>query len=455
MSETTPSLAPAILSSLSSFDAATRREALAAAAAELKAGRIVPPPENGWVNIHAHTFFSYSSEGFSPGRLAWEARMRGLSVIGSTDFDVLDAMEEMLAAGRELGIRATVALETRTFVDDYADREINSPGEPGVMYTMGVGFVRFPDPAAPEGKLFASLAAQAGRRNRVMVEKVNSATAPVTVDYEQDVLPLTPSGNATERHICAAYDAKAREHYPAPAALLAYWAGTLGKSPDDMPKLLANVGALRNAIRAKLMKKGGVGYTQPGSGAFPPVRDFFRMVAAARAIPCLAWLDGSSAGEMDPARFLDDGMGWGARAVNVIPDRNWNFADPNVKEKRLAALDECVHAARARNLPILAGTEMNSPGQKFVDSFDAPELAPYVNDFRDAASWLYGHTLLEREAGKGVMSAWANREFGSDWASANAFYVLAGKQAEPAVEYGAKLRELGDGAKPEEVLRAL
>ena len=33
-------------------------------------------------------------------------------------------------------------------------------------------------------------------------------TAPVTLDYDKDVLPLTPKGNATERHICEAYSKK-------------------------------------------------------------------------------------------------------------------------------------------------------------------------------------------------------------------------------------------------------
>ena len=35
-------------------------------------------------------------------------------------------------------------------------------------------------------------------------------THPRILDYEQDVLPLTPAGNATERHICLAYACKAR-----------------------------------------------------------------------------------------------------------------------------------------------------------------------------------------------------------------------------------------------------
>ena len=49
------------------------------------------------------------------------------------------------------------------------------------------------------------LAARAQQRNEALVARVNAHLAPVTIDYAADVLPLTPNGNATERHIVAAY----------------------------------------------------------------------------------------------------------------------------------------------------------------------------------------------------------------------------------------------------------
>jgi hypothetical protein len=53
----------------------------------------------------------------------------------------------------------------------------------------------------------------------------------VAVDYDRDVLPLTPSGNATERHMLIAYDVAARRAFPAREALLAFWGGKLGLAP--------------------------------------------------------------------------------------------------------------------------------------------------------------------------------------------------------------------------------
>ncbi len=120
--------------------------------------------------------------------------------------------------------------------------------------------------------------------------------------------------------------------------------------------------------------------------------------------------------------------------MNIIPDRNWNFADPAVKEKKTAALAAFVAEARKRDLPIIAGTELNGPGQKFVDSFDAPELAPYVADFMNGAYWLYGHTVLDRFGDKGVFSPWAGRVFKDDRAASFAFYADAGREILPGKE---------------------
>ena len=445
-------LPPDVVAGLNSFDAGERQRALAKAADELQSGRRSPPEPNGSVNVHAHTFYSFSSRELSPYGLTWEARRRGLTIIGSTDFDVLDAMEEMFTAGETLSMPTTASLEARTYVDAYAEWEINSPGEPGVMYAMGAGFVRKPAPDSWAGELFASLAAQSRRRNIEMVAKVNPVVGPAAIEYDRDVLTLTPSGNATERHLCAAYDEKARKAFPDQNELAVFWGGVLGIPGEKAFALLADSGALRNAIRARLMKKGGVGYAQPGPETFPKIEDFFKMIADARALPCLTWLDGLSFGECDPGRLLDDALNWGARTVNIIPDRNWNLVDSEAKKTKLTAMDAFIREARRRNLPVLVGTEMNSPGQKFVDSFDAQELAPYVGDFRDGAFFLYGHTALERLAGIGAASDWAATKFAGDWIGANAFYTEAGRRMPPGYM---RTVTVPDGASPEDVLSSL
>ncbi|MCC8164818.1 MAG: hypothetical protein LIQ31_01390 [Planctomycetes bacterium] len=420
-----------LLRNLDSFDPAVRLAAVKEIAREIAEGELTPPAPENISNVHLHSFHSYSARGYSPSRIVWEARRRGLAVVGVNDFDVLDSLDETLAAGRTLGIRTTVSLETRSFASTYFDREVSSPGEPGILYVMGMGFARLPEPGSPAASFIASLKTQSQARNVAMLKKVNPATSPVELDYDRDVIPLTPSGNPTERHLCAAYDAKARERFPDDQALAAYWAQVLGVDAAAAEKIIHDPAALQTTIKSKLMKKGGPGYTQPDSGSFPAVRDVFKTVRDVGAIPCLPWVDGLSVGESNPDELFDDAIRWGARIANIMPDRNWNFSDPVLKKRKLAALEKFMNAARRRHIPVAAGTELNAPGQKFVDDFDAPELAPYVADFMDAAYIVYGHTVLENAARMGLVSDWAAAAFQNDPTGANAFYARVGRLVDP------------------------
>ncbi len=134
---------------MSDFDPDARREALEELAGLARRGKVELPPTGGNVNMHVHTFFSYNADGWSPSRVAWEARKAGLLAAGIVDFDVLDGMEEFLDAADALALRAAVGVESRVFVRDLAGEEISSPGEPGIAYYMGTGFWKLPVPGSP------------------------------------------------------------------------------------------------------------------------------------------------------------------------------------------------------------------------------------------------------------------------------------------------------------------
>jgi len=150
MTENTPASADIIRleNELNSFDASERAEALCRLAdlAQTRAVRL--PSEKAEVNLHYHTFFSYNGSGWSPSRIAWEARKYGLAAAGIVDFDVLDGMEEFLAAGEIVKLRTTAALETRVFLDEFSEHVINSPNEPGITYFMAGGCSSCPMPGA-------------------------------------------------------------------------------------------------------------------------------------------------------------------------------------------------------------------------------------------------------------------------------------------------------------------
>lgn len=440
---------------LNDFESAVRRQALAALAAKVEAGEIAAPELTGWVNVHLHTFFSFHYRDWSPSRIVWEGRKAGLDVVGSVDFDVLDAMDEMFEAGDVLAVRTNVALETRVFAHEFADKEFSSPGEPGVLYFMGTGFTRLPEPGSEAEAILARMRAGARARNEAMLGRLRPVLAPIEVGYEAEVLPLGPSGNVTERHMLAVFDQKAQEMFPDANERAAYWAERTGLGTDELLKLFGDTAKFRTAIRARLMKRGGPGYKQPDEATFLPIRKVVQMIVACEALPCATWLDGTRAGEEDADLLCDWFISMGCPAMNVIPDRNWNLADPDEKALKVKKLGEIVAAARKRHLILSVGTEMNNYGQKFVDSFEAPELAPYAADFHEGATILYGHTVLQRACGKGYLSDWAEATFRGDRARANAFYLEVGRKAFPPAQARAALARWSEDARPEAILGTL
>jgi hypothetical protein len=422
---------------LDSFHPAERLDALR----RLARGAAFPPAGHN-VNLHFHSFFSYNAQGWSPAHIAWEARRAGLHAAALCDFDVLDGLEEFYTAGAMVGLRVAVHLETRAYLATFADKEISSPGEPGVTYIMGAGFGRAPTAGTPQAETLAGLRAQARARNVALMERINPRLAQVALDYEKDVLPLTPSGNATERHIIRAYVSKARQAFPSPAPLAAFWAKVLGLDHAAVAKLLGHLPSLEEVIRAKLIKRGGVGYVQPSPQSFPTVESFTAWARSCGAIPMITWLDGTSAGEADPKALLDALEERGCLALNIIPDRNWNLKDPAAAALKRAKLAQIIAAAEARALPLNIGTEMNKLGLPFVDELGGEVLEQYREPFLRGARVMVGHAVLTRYAKFSYAGPEADAEF-KDRAARNRFFESVGALPPLTENVARKLGELG------------
>jgi hypothetical protein len=435
---------------LNDFDPDTRAGALAELASLAGQGAIDLPPEAEVANMHCHTFFSFNALGHSPTSLAWLAKRRGIKLMGIVDFDVLDAVDEFLSACDRVGLRGSAGIETRVFVPEFAAREINSPGEPGVYYHMGIGFTSQWVPQQVAG-ILADLRLRAARRNQVIIDRVNSYLAPVGIDYERDVLPLSPGGSPTERHIVAAYVRAAGRQAAEPVR---FWAEKLGVSAGQMADVVQDAPKFQNLVRATLMKRGGVGYVQPTADMFPSVEEFHELILACGALPCAAWLDGTSPGEEAIEDLLGLLMGKGVVALNIVPDRNWNIADSEVRRLKVRNLYEVVRLAQELDLPLNVGTEMNSFGQKEVDGFDAPELAPVRQAFMDGAYFIYGHTLLQRSLGLGYQSEWA-RAYLPSRRERNEFYTRVGYRVPPGIAGTPLLEALNPAITPADILLRL
>jgi hypothetical protein len=252
----------------------------------------------------------------------------------------------------------------------------------------------------------------------------------VVLDYDRDVLPLTPAGNVTERHLCEAYSKKANA---------SFWREKLGDCPADAVKLQA-------LIRSKMMKKGGAGYVAPDQGSFPTMADMNRFVLEAGGIPTLTWLDGNSEGERSIEELFDVAISTGAAALGIIPDRNYT---PGVKDEKLKNLCQVIKIADQRGFPVMVGTEMNAPGNKFVDSFETAELKPLLPLFLKGAHVIYAHSVLQRESGLGYLGDWSRRSFASV-AAKNEFLEKVGRALSPSIED--RLSGLPPDVTPERIL---
>ena len=412
---------------LDSFDPDERKQALTALIEKAEAGEIDLSEPGTDVNMHCHTFFSYNTYSYSPSKFAWLARKAGLAVAGVVDFDVLDALDEFLAAARMLGLKACAGLETRVYVPEFATRVINSPGEPGISYHMGVGFPKA-QLQGEQKQFLLNLRQTAQKRNRDLMGRVNQHLKPVELNYEKDVLVLTPGGNVTERHMCLAYTRKAQEIFSDEDELAKFWSEKLGVEIEV--SVLPHGRKLLDAIRAKTMKRGGVGYIPPDKGSFPMMSDTNRFILASGAIPVHTWLDGTSQGEKDIEELLDVAMSTGAAAINVIPDRNYT---PGAKNEKTDNLYHVIELAEKRHLPVVVGTEMNSPGQKFVDDYKTEELSPLVPVFLKSAHIFYAHSVLQQKSGLGYTSEWAKKNF-NNVAEKNKFFEQLGITLKPQNE---------------------
>ena len=341
---------------------------------------------------------------------------------------------KFLAAAKYLGVKAAAGMETRVFVPELADKEINSPGEPGVAYHLALGFTRSEVPA--ECQAFANeLRQKAAQRTRTVVEKVNPHVGAAALDFDTDAVSLTPRGNVTERHVCEAYRVKAEKQFPQKEARAAFWKDILGLDSDTALAMMDDPVKLEASIRSKLMKKGGPGYMKPEPSSFPALKAMNDFAIACGAIPTVAWLNGLSAGEADCDALLDMHAKYGMEMLNIVPDRNWNVPDPEKSARLIAELNKIVEACRKRNIPLVAGTEMNAPGLKIVDDFDHPALAPILGDFVNGAAILAAHTMLE-PSGMGFCSPWSKAKF-ADKAARNNWFANFGKLVSPSVFAGA------------------
>ncbi len=424
---------------LISFDALEREAALK----EFFSNKEFPASDTGRINLHLHSFFSYNAEGWSPTRLAVEGKELGLYAVGLVDFDVLEGLEEFYEACAFLKIRPSVALETRTFSKTFGDKVIDSPGEPGVSYVCAAGFPKAPDVGTPENGFLLGLSDTASQRNEALVQRINEGLSEISISYADDVLPLSPGSSPTERHIVEAYIQKSAEVFSNEKDLAGFWQNVLEVEGNCIGELISDHAKFRDEVRAKLAKRGGIGYTQPDEKTFPPIESFFAWAKQSGAIPMESWLDGTSEGESDALSYLETSKDLGAEALNIIPDRNWNISDAETKAIKLKNLGDILKAAASLDFPVQIGTEMNKVGQPPYDPILTSDLKPYHQQFLEGAQIITGHVLLSRYADFSYSGEKAAEKFGEDIKEKNLFFKQVGELSPLGLKESRALKEVG------------
>ncbi|MGQ9746218.1 MAG: hypothetical protein ACUVQZ_00385 [Candidatus Caldatribacteriaceae bacterium] len=418
---------------LDSFSLEERKSAFCALLGRARRGEIRFPEPLPLVNLHFHTFFSFNAFGYSPLHILWLAKKRSLRMAGSVDFDVLHALPEFLWGGLEINLAVASGLETRIFLPEFRDEELSSPNEPGVAYYMGNGFTRLPESGSQAEIILEKLYHIAQARNQKVLSKINAYFSPLEVDYEKDVLPLTPSQNPTERHLVVAIVQKTERIISAHEERIHFWAEKLEEKEEKIRDLYNDRASFYDLVRMRLMKFGGVGYVKQDAGDFPTLREVNQMIFELGAVPSFSWLYGIWGGERDTAKLFDFCLDQGVETIFFVPDRNWNLKNEEERQLKVEKMYEMIEEAKKRDMPIFVGTELNRYGQKFVDDFDSPYLAPLAPYFLWSAWLLWGHTVMELSSRRGYTSKWAKSHF-PNRKDKNAFFAHLGEKVPPVRE---------------------
>ena len=362
-----------------------------AALAELCA-QLGPRPRRG-TNGHIHTSESFSVFR-SPTEAVWQAAREGIAVLGINDHYTVAGHEEFRRACEVAGIAATFSLEAVAMDREAAEAglKLNDPDNPGRIYLCGKGVTRVPPESSPEMRSLARMRAALERRNREITGKVAKlfrdrlgADGPTW----ENVVALTPRGNATERHVAYAVLLRLRalaekQGKPLAEIMTALCGAAPPAGGDDA--------TLQILLRAKLLKAGAPCYVPEDAEAFVSVAELRRIFLAFGSIPTYPVLGNPVlAGEQNIEALLDRWEALGFYAVEVIPHRN-------TRER----LEEIVFTAQRRWWPVFNGTEHNTPETRpMLDPFALdPEFEPW---FRRSTAVLLGHQRLVAQGEPGFV----------------------------------------------------
>ncbi len=344
---------------LNASDAEQRLANLKTMLAEEKESPAVLPQ---YANNHIHTTFSFSP--YSPTAAVWAARRAGLQTAGIMDHDSISGAREFRRAAALAGVGATCGVEMR--IDwrgtPFGDKKTNNPDQIGVSYMTFHSireryFDQMRDFIAPYREF-------RNQRNIKMLAKIKEVTG-ITVDFENDVLPLSEyanGGSVTERHL---FFALAKKVIPE-------------GSEDEQYKLLGKYksGLIRDV------------YVAPTDELVPldTAIDLANGIDAILCYPYLGDVTKSVTGDKAAAKFEDDYLD---ELVEYIAKKKIPAITYMPSRNTPEQLDRLMALCNKYNLKQISGEDINSPSQSFIcKQLAEPKFAHLVD-----AAW----ELVNRE----------------------------------------------------------
>ncbi len=382
----------------SSADRSVRLEKAKEIGASIADGTI-SRTETDEINNHVHTIYSFSP--YSPSEAAYCAWTAGLQTVGAMDHDSVAGCEEMLDAGKAIGIATTVGCELRVSMTgtDVEGRKINNPDSANIAYIALHGI-----PRNNLGRIAGFLEPvheARNTRNRGMTDRLNEVIKNWgigSLDFDRDVRAISRAdegGSITERHLLFATAKRLVEHKGRGSGILDFLseragidvpskiAGYLG-DPENPHYLYDLLGVFKSTIIEQI-------YIQPDEKECLPVARVLEQAHEAGAIPAYAYLGdvtSSPTGDKKPEKFEDEYLDelfdvlttLGFQAVTYMPPRN-----------TIEQLRRVQKLCKERGLMEISGVDINSSRQ----SFNCPEVTePEFRHLIDAAWALIAHEKL-------------------------------------------------------------
>ena len=346
------------------------------------------------VNNHIHTTYSFSP--YSPAEAVKRAKNSGLVTAGIMDHDSVGGLEEFIVAGREENIGVTVGFEMRvSFADTpFVGRRINNPDQNSVAYLAMHGI---PHDKISECEAFLKPYREArNKRNKKMTAKLNEYVkiAGISIDFEQDVLPLSlhdKGGSVTERHILYALAQKILDKTTPGATVVAFLQSyfqitlhgkNLARLSDAQEPWYRYY--LLGVLKGHLVSR----FYIDADEELPDYRDFIALAERIGAISAYAYLGdvgdsvtGDKASQAFEDAYLEELVLFlkdaGFRAITYMPARNTR-----------AQLQRLIGLCEKHDLFQICGEDINSPFQPFVCE---ALMQPIFSHLITAAYALIGH----------------------------------------------------------------